>query len=289
VRGWGRIKNIASAAIGRNRRSTAVRGLHALAAFVESAYANDGSSFANNGEQTLLRKLDGAGFRIAFDVGANFGDWLLEGLSVWPQCRVHAFEVAPWTFEELQRRVKALPYADRAVLQQAGVSDREGTEIMHFFPDHPEVTCDMPRHSEYRSEQFEARMVTLDRYCERNDITAIDFLKIDVEGAEYKVLKGAAGLLAGRRVHTIQFEYGAFSTQTHFLLGDYYSLLAGDYWIGKIYPGYVDFREYQWTMEDFRFSNYCCVSRSRPDLRSLVGADFSRNAATRAAQSGAGD
>jgi hypothetical protein len=30
-------------------------------------------------------------------------------------------------------------------------------------------------------------------------------------------------------------------------------------------------RRYDWTMEDFRFSNYCCVSRLRSDLRDLLG------------------
>ena len=71
-------------------------------------------------------------------------------------------------------------------------------------------------------------------------------------------------------VQCLQFEYGAFSTQTRFLLGDYYALLSENYWIGKIYPAYVDFRPYDWTMEDFRFANYCGVSKLRPDLRNVL-------------------
>lgn len=272
MRGWGRVKNTVKLAIARHRRSGAVRGLHNLAAFVVSAYENQGSSFAENGERILLSKLKAADFQIAFDVGANYGEWLFESLKVWPRCRVHAFEVAPLTFEELRRRVGALAPGDRAVLNQTGVGEREETVVMHFFPDHPDMTCDLPRHPKYRSEEFEGRMIALDRYCEQNSIATIDFLKIDVEGAEYKVLKGAAGLLAGQRIQMMQFEYGAFATQTRFLLSDYYALLSANYWIGRIYPGYVDFREYDWKMEDFHFANYCCVARSRPDLRALAGA-----------------
>jgi hypothetical protein len=86
------------------------------------------------------------------------------------------------------------------------------------------------------------------------------------------VLKGLSSRLREAKIHCLQFEYGAFSTQTRFLLADYYSLLSEQYWIGKIYPTYVEFREYEWTMEDFRFANYCCVSKARPDLRELLTA-----------------
>ena len=41
---------------------------------------------------------------------------------------------------------------------------------------------------------IEVDAVTLDRYCEERDVERIDVLKIDVEGAEERVLSGAAGL-----------------------------------------------------------------------------------------------
>jgi hypothetical protein len=118
--------------------------------------------------------------------------------------------------------------------------------------------------------QFDAQLVTLDAYCTLNHIAKVDFVKIDVEGAEYRVLKGFGEHLRRQAVQCVQFEYGAFSTQTRFLLSDYYSLLSQAYWIGKIFPTYVDFRDYDWSMDDFRFSNYCCVLKSRPDLRALL-------------------
>lgn len=66
------------------------------------------------------------------------------------------------------------------------------------------------------------------------------------------------------------FEYCPFAIQTKKLLTDFYSLLADKYWIEKIYPNYVEFRDYQWQMEVFEFANYCAVSRSRPDLREML-------------------
>ena len=143
---------------------------------------------------------------------------------------------------------------------------------MYYFPQHPELTCDLPRHDSYSAVPFDAQLATGDEYCDEHSIDSVDFLKIDVEGAEFRVMKGFSERLSAQKIHCMQFEYGAFSTQTRLLLGDYYSLLSQSYWIGKIFPTYLDFQDYHWTMEDFRFSNYCCVSKLRPDLRKILAA-----------------
>ncbi len=143
---------------------------------------------------------------------------------------------------------------------------------MYYFPDHPDLTSDMPRHDDYKVIPFEAYLTTLDAFCRERRIEAIDFLKIDVEGAEHRVLEGARELLEAQKIDCIQFEYGAFSIETRFLLKDYFALLSGQYFIGKIFPNHIAFTDYDWMAEDFRFSNYLCVSRSRPDLLQLLQA-----------------
>jgi FkbM family methyltransferase len=268
----GRAKSVARGLIARQRRSAAVRLLHGVASFVEAAYSNEGANVALNGEEHLIQSLRPANFKVAFDVGANEGDWLLSALATWQQCHVDAFEVAPPTFERLENRVRESHHSSRATLNRFGLSDVEGSAQMFYFPDHPELTCDLPRHEFHHVLPFDAKLRTGDGYCEDRHIGVIDFVKIDVEGAEHRVLKGLSSRLREAKIHCLQFEYGAFSTQTRFLLADYYSLLSEQYWIGKIYPTYVEFREYEWTMEDFRFANYCCVSKARPDLRELLTA-----------------
>jgi FkbM family methyltransferase len=270
--GIGRLRNFARAAIGTHRRSLVVRTLHDLASFVEAAYTNDGANFQSNGEQALLRKLGPADFRMVFDVGANFGDWSEEAVAVWPNCQVHAFEVAPLTYQGLGERFKNSPNCNRVTLNCFGLSDVGGAREMYYYPEHPELTCDMHRHDTEVAMPFEAQLIRGDEYCESRHIDAVDFLKIDVEGSEYRVMKGFSERLSAQKIHCVQFEYGAFSTQTRFLLGDYYSLLSQSYWIGKIFPTYVDFQDYHWTMENFHFANYCCVSKERPDLRMILAA-----------------
>lgn len=265
----GRVKLGIRNTIGYYRQALPVKALHEVAAFIESAYSNEGSSFEQNGERRLIYKLRTANFGTAFDVGANFGDWTTSAVKAWPNCHVHAFEVAPVTYKTLEEHIQSSEYRNRITLNCFGLSDADSTMPMYFYPDHPELTCDNPRHGD-SAVAFSASLRAGDGYVLSRGIDTIDFLKIDVEGAEYRVLKGLERFLSDAKVHCIQFEYGAFATQTRMLLADFYSLLGSKYWIGKIYPTYVEFRDYDWRMEDFHFANYLCVSRSREDLRRML-------------------
>jgi FkbM family methyltransferase len=253
--------------IRRHRRSRAVGRLYRVARFVESAYANVGSDVGENGEVDVLRRLARFDFNTVFDVGANVGDWSVQALTCWPSARVHAFEVARPTFDALQANIERQDFMGRTTLNHCGFGDRSGARTMFYYPDHPELTCDEPRHDGLTATEFNAEFITGDSYVDRSAIDRIDFMKIDVEGAEHLVLDGLSATIDQGRVRCIQFEYGAFSIGTRFLLRDYYGLLASRYWIGKIFPTGVEFSDYSWTSEDFRFANFLCVSRDQPDVK----------------------
>jgi FkbM family methyltransferase len=258
--------------IARRRHRPLLRALHHLASFFEDAYENVEWDMAVNGEQEVIRRLAPARFTTVFDIGAHIGDWSLAALQAWPDARVHAFEVAPPTFARLAQRIASSGFSTRTTLNDVGLSDSEGPREMYYFPDHPNLTCDQPRHPQLRATIFRGRCVTGDDYVKAHGIAAVNFAKLDVEGAEHLVLKGVRDTIAAERLDCIQFEYGAFSIQTHVLLADYYEMLGSRYWIGKIYPTHVAFTDYDWTHESFRFCNFLCVSRRRADLRALVSA-----------------
>ena len=253
--------------IRQHRRSWAVGLLHRAARFVENAYANVGSDVGENGELEMFRRLARFNFTTIFDVGANVGDWSIHALACWPSARVHAFEVAKPTFDSLSANIERQELRGRATLNHCGLGDVSGVRTMYYYPDQPELTCAEPRHDGLAATEFSAEIMTGDCYVGRAGIDHIDFLKIDVEGAEPLVLNGLSATIGQGKVGCIQFEYGAFSITSRFLLHDYYGLLGPRYWIGKIFPTGVEFQDYVWTNEDFKFANYLCVSRDRPDVK----------------------
>jgi FkbM family methyltransferase len=262
-----RLVSSSAAFIARRRQSRAVGFLHRAARVIDDAYHNTNMDLATNGESHVMQRLAVASVGVAFDVGAHAGGWSMAALHAWPDATVHAFEVAPPTFADLSRKIAAAGLSSRVRLNELGLSDATGTECLYYFPGSAELTCDRPRHEGRPFETFEGSMLRGDEYVAQTGVRHIDFLKIDVEGAEHKVLRGFSQTIAAGRIECIQFEYGAFAIQTRLLLADYFTLLGEHYWIGKIYPTYVEFSDYAWTLEGFRFANFLAVSRTRSDLR----------------------
>ena len=62
----------------------------------------------------------------------------------------------------------------------------------------------------------EIAATTIDDYCEKNNVEKIDLLKIDVEGAELQVMRGARRMLKSKKIECLTFEFG----QTTFDMGN---------------------------------------------------------------------
>ena len=137
------------------------------------------------------------------DVGANLGTVCLTLAKQHPLCNVHAFEPNPSTFEALRRNialnnlgnVKAVPYA---VCDHAGEVD---------FNAHPvnRATTSIARQA-LDGHVTRVPCTTLDEYVGRAAVGEVAVLKIDVEGYESLVLRGAEELLGKRRVRLVYYE-----------------------------------------------------------------------------------
>lgn len=157
-----------------------------------------------------------------FDVGANVGELTLLFSRFASDGRVHAFEASRSTFERLEA-ICAAARPPNVVLNNLALSDHNGTIRLHVF-DEPlsafNSLADRPMKNygldiePLRVEETPA--VTLDHYCAENRIEKIDLLKIDVEGAELQVMRGAARMLGSRSIDCLTFEFG----QTTFDMGN---------------------------------------------------------------------
>jgi hypothetical protein len=94
-----------------------------------------------------------------------------------------------------------------------------------------------------------------DSYLARAAIREIDFLKVDVEGAEPLVFAGLSDAFAARGIRCVQFEYGHSKTS----LREYYKFFEErGYRVGKIFPDGCDFGGYLPRREQVA-SNYLAV------------------------------
>jgi FkbM family methyltransferase len=137
----------------------------------------------------LIRKMVHPEARVA-DVGANIGFYtsLLAGC-VGENGRVYAFEPDPRNFAHLAGRVRGLKQVQAI---QAAVTDRDGSVDLHRSPD---LHVD---HRTYETGERRIRVavpaVSLDRFLAHEP--SLDFLKMDIQGAEHQALLGMAGVVA---------------------------------------------------------------------------------------------
>jgi len=157
-----------------------------------------------------------------FDVGANVGELTLLFSRFAGGEHVHAFEASRAAFEKLEIVCRT---ANRrgVTLNHLALADKKGAIRLNIYDDEflsfntqaarplKDYGLDIEP-----VEVEEVSAATIDDYCEENRIESVDLLKIDVEGAELQVMRGARKLLAARRVKCLTFEFG----QTTFDMGN---------------------------------------------------------------------
>lgn len=263
--------------IASHRRNPVLRLASTAAQMYLSAFENEDWDLHRNGERRLLASvanLAQGGFT-AFDVGSFAGEWAKLAFGLNGNAEVHCFEVVEHVFAMLQRNLADRP---NAVLNRSGLWSEAGTLTGHFVGDLPTMSSLVPAVWTYTgadSVTFDVPVETGDEYCARNGVPHIDFLKVDVEGAELEVIRGFGKLLGDGAVDVVQFEYGPLVLAGKHSLQDYYGFFADAGMIlGKIYPRYVKlFERYYPGLDDFRWGNYAALRPSVVErLPGLFGA-----------------
>ena len=216
-------------------------------------------NIVGSGEQnTLLFVLKNMSKKnpIFFDVGANEGQYaqlLLKHLPT--EASVYSFEPSRSTFDLLSKNIRDV----RITKINKGLSDRP--EKTKLFRDEKNTTkASVFESNATVSGDIEDEMVeitTLDSFCSENEIDFIDFLKIDVEGLDLAVLKGAKKMLKQGNIKYIQFEFGGTQIAPRIFLKDFFELLQPQYSIYRILKdGHLRIDEYSEKLEIFSYANY---------------------------------
>jgi len=195
------------------------------------------------------------GPKLCVDVGANVGSYTLKLLEH-TDATVISFEPLPYAFEEL--RGKCNGYENRVLLENCGVGEK--TEVLTIHHDPRASTkasiSEAVKKVAYvnNHEKSEIDVVSLDSYFSNSSHQYLDFIKIDTEGYELEVLKGASETIREYKPQFIQIEFNWHQLFRNSTLNYFYELLA-DYNVYQLLPG-------GWAERDPRdpLSNIYCFS-----------------------------
>lgn len=137
------------------------------------------------------------------DIGCHKGEMLQSILKLAPEGKHFAFEPIPYLYEQL-----LVKFNGQATIYSCALSDKSGQTTFNLVKNAPAYSGINKRKyavSEPEIEEIQVELKQLDEVIP-NDIK-IDFIKIDVEGGEFDVLKGAKNLL-NRHHPVLVFECG---------------------------------------------------------------------------------
>ena len=127
---------------------------------------------------------------VVYDIGANVGYYsLMAAVVSGSKGHVYAFEPLPRNVDYLRKHVTLNKMTDRITVFDVAVSDKTGEAAFDLG-----ASTSMGHLAE--TGEIKVKQVRLDDMVASGEIKAPDYMKVDVEGAEYDVLNGARALLA---------------------------------------------------------------------------------------------
>jgi FkbM family methyltransferase len=156
---------------------------------------------------------------VVLDVGANIGSMTLRFAQLAKQGHVYAFEPTDFAFEKLLRNISLNPELSRRI-----------TPVQSFLSDHSAASCQVRVYASWKIDGTVAAKhplhggiiqpaegvstVTIDDFCEKKGIHRVDLIKIDTDGHELEVIKGAHKTIEKYRPCVI-FEAGLYIMKEH--------------------------------------------------------------------------
>lgn len=155
---------------------------------------------------------------IIIDVGANKGEWSDVVMKMIPDCCVVFIEpnqvLLHYMMIKYDYNENDIKYLNCAAYWRSGK-----TVPFYYFTNRNNGLSSIYRNKKWEHlpmKTGKVETISIDDYCDRSGIDHIDFIKIDVEGAETEVIRGMEKILHGRRVKFIQIEYSP-----HYQLGNF--------------------------------------------------------------------
>ena len=240
--------------------------------FIKS-YEEFSYNMEKNGEQYLINNLSKLNLKNIFDVGANIGEWTKLTSKKFQNSHFHLFEISETSFETLNDNFSSNKNIN---LNNLGLYNVEKEIEYQDYGNYSGINTLVLDSSFHKDGNIpiikKCKTISGDKYCEINKIDTIDFLKIDVEGAEYQILDGFKKKLSEAKIKVIQFEYGYINANAKFLMNDFYKLLSSyGYILGPLKKNGVIFMEFDYSLNNFNSGpNFVAVHKNYIKIINLI-------------------
>lgn len=224
----------------------------------------------SSGEVNALKKislqLNSKPSIVVFDIGANIGKYATNfSKLLTTKYKIHCFEPSPKTFSIIKENTKDDP---NIILHCLGMGNEETESVLYSNDITNTHSSLLQRDMSHWDESYNLKnlesvfITTLDKFCAKNNIEFIDFMKIDIEGYEWNFFKGAKQMLNSKKVGIIQFELGVGAVDGKYFFKDVFYLLNENYSIYRITKNNLyEIVKYKEQYEIFLTTNYVAILR----------------------------
>lgn len=126
---------------------------------------------------------------IFFDIGANLGWYTLNICKQYGNITAYAFEPAKNTFQAMQRNL-GLNGINNCLPCNLGFSAEKSKAIFYFNSEESGASSLRNLRGNDKTYEMQCDFVKMDDYIKENNVSGVDFIKCDVEGAELLVYQG---------------------------------------------------------------------------------------------------
>ncbi len=208
--------------------------LKALMAFIGVKYRTLPHSFWGISPWDDIRRIlraneflvDQSSISTIFDVGANEGQTAKTLRKYFPSAKIYCFEPSESAFQKLSQSIQSdhntigTKLALGSIIEEKIYFEYESS-VLNSFESRTPVSS-----SDKAIRKSKITLSTVDKFCLEHKIETIDILKIDTEGFDLEVLKGAKELLLNRRVRFVYFEFFNISSKEQYSAGIDLALLG---------------------------------------------------------------